>query len=1028
MFFGNKTGKYPPSLKGESLATEPIEFCFDMLENIYKADSIYSTTTSFWMDKLLERRGKDPSAEGTCGGLMSRGRAFYMNYHDASIIGFGGEAAYIEESESDFGFYSKTKKNAFEITFSNGTPVENTAFRVDCPSHWKSEYTLADIYINTVKFITENNCAIALLDITNKGHEKTEFVMNASSPFASTKCSDELWGTFKDPFGNTEITAMFSGSGMQAKENSLVSEIELNPEECISLKFIMGFITQDIPESEHEYLDYKNKSGQRTLQEHISKYNKWWSENVPYFDTEDESLKKTYYYEWWKLRFNLLDANTKRNYSYPTLTEGCLGYNNAITLSVPWHIDDLKYLKSPVYAYGTWQSVAETAKNGLFISNPGDPKHWPEWNIANYISKAGWDAYKVHGGPKDFLGYLAYSGEKDVYANLRDSAKDGGYVLGKQYDGWDFDTLSNIYSDNQKRLDSTAYTWVNAIATAEMYEYLEEYKKASQVSEISEKMLQASLNEFWDEKTSQFLQKTESSEFVPWRDINNYYIWAVGMVPEAETKYLNALKPWANEDEFPVWPMLVCNLKDYKIAKETGKEITLNYGFGNIGITLKLFANAIKKYKSRYITQEHFARLIKWASWAHYVDGDIRYPDTNEFFRGWDGKKIECRSWIHHNALGRFNASIIEDAVGITPRIDDLIELNPIDIGLKRFVLQNLNYHGRKVSVYWQSKDSNAKYPGIPDGYSLYIDNIRAMTADKICSVIWNPADGKTVTKGNEIIYSRAYDKSFSLKDVKTFDNKTQLLFNKAKRRSSKLMPPATPGKIFASVSSCTQTDIFWSTSLGTKEYILEADGNEIMNAKSPYEFICNTPGTKHDFRVKAKNDIGESQWSCKIDVCLPDKKGINIAEYAKVTVSEKCTSSWHSVSGINDGCDPKQKAEYGHKPYCAKSGTGRITVQFDWEYDVQIFSSEMFWFDDGLDVFVPEKCDIFCRKEDKWISCGQIENKKGEYNINEIDSFVTRSIMIDIEHNKDFSVGIQEWKVFGEKHITNILSKERKQ
>ena len=73
-----------------------------------------------------------------------------------------------------------------------------------------------------------------------------------------------------------------------------------------------------------------------------------------------------------------------------------LGYNNAIQLTQPMHMQDLKYFRDPLYSYGNWVSSGETSKCTAFTDNPGSLS-WGN-TYEQYIAREGWNAYKVHGG------------------------------------------------------------------------------------------------------------------------------------------------------------------------------------------------------------------------------------------------------------------------------------------------------------------------------------------------------------------------------------------------------------------------------------------------------------------------------------------------------------------------------------------------------------------------------------------------------------------------------------------------------
>ena len=100
-------------------------------------------------------------------------------------------------------------------------------------------------------------------------------------------------------------------------------------------KVVMGFVTDEVPESLSEYQAYAGYSNATAFATHVRAYNLWWAQNVPYIDVPEPAIKKNIYYRWWLMRFNNLDADIPgQNFQFPTSTEGVLGYNNAIVLTV----------------------------------------------------------------------------------------------------------------------------------------------------------------------------------------------------------------------------------------------------------------------------------------------------------------------------------------------------------------------------------------------------------------------------------------------------------------------------------------------------------------------------------------------------------------------------------------------------------------------------------------------------------------------------------------------------------------------
>ena len=160
----------------------------------------------------------------------------------------------------------------------------------------------------------------------------------------------------------------------------------------------------------------------------MTTYNQWWVDNIPYVETQEHNIDKTVFYRWWLSRFNMLDANMPGNtFQYPTSIEGVLGYNNQIVLTSGMFINDTKWFRNAEYSYGTWVSAGQTAKKGqsgyyYYHDNPGDPANWNH-SYTQYITKAGWDSYKVHGGPSSLAEALGDYGSEDVKGLLNSQSE-----------------------------------------------------------------------------------------------------------------------------------------------------------------------------------------------------------------------------------------------------------------------------------------------------------------------------------------------------------------------------------------------------------------------------------------------------------------------------------------------------------------------------------------------------------------------------------------------------------------------------
>ncbi len=462
-----------PTFSGPAVPQPPVGYTTgNMMQAIYNAES---AGTDFWMDRLLARPGSDPSdADG--GILMTRGRALFMKLHTPSVIGFGGRVAYFE---------SISNQNAYSIAVTPGTFTEQVAQRWQAPSHWRSVHTSGSIRVDVTKFITHNNVAVTNLSITNNGGSSTTLQLRATSPYATSGSGSELTGSVNAVQNNlTTIATRLSGDSFSVVSGGLNRSVTVGAGQTVTAKVVMGFTTTELPDSLTEYNSYRGFSNATAFATHVRAYNLWWAQNVPYIDVPEPAIKKNIYYRWWLMRFNHLDGDIPgQTFQFPTSVEGALGYNNAIVLTQPMHIDDLKYLRNPIYGYGPWLSVGQVSKNGRFLDNPGDPANWSN-SYTQYIGEAAWRSYQIHGGQPQVLVNLARYAEQDVKGQLGFYDHDGDRVI--EYDwgaltGNDADAVSFHWRSGWLDRAEAAYEYSGARAAAQAYEALGNTAKANEM-------------------------------------------------------------------------------------------------------------------------------------------------------------------------------------------------------------------------------------------------------------------------------------------------------------------------------------------------------------------------------------------------------------------------------------------------------------------------------------------------------------------------------------------------------------------
>ncbi|TMR35480.1 hypothetical protein ETD85_13750 [Nonomuraea zeae] len=740
-----------------------------MMAEIYRKEK---GGDSYWIDRMLARPGDDPA--GTW--LMSRGRALFMKEHDPSVIGFGGSVAYWESIDN---------RDAYEISL--GTALtEDVSKRLQMPSHWTGRYAGGGLAVGVKKFITHENTAVTILEITNTGSSAAAVPITVTSPYARTADGDrELTGVVAAKNKLTTLFPRLSGDGLKVAEGALKGSVTVQPGRTVRAKVQMGFVTEELAGSRPEYDGYKGRSPEQALRRQLQDYNAWWAANLPYVDVPDENIKKFVYYRWWLMRFNFLDADIPGNdYQFPTSVEGALGYNNAIVLTVPMFVQDLKYLRDPIYSYGPWVSAGEVSRNSKYTDNPGDPENWSN-SYTQYISAAALESYQIHGGQPSILRNLARYAEKDVYGQLAAYDSNGNGVI--EYDweamtGNDADAVSFHYYDRANERLEGAYVYANAAAAAQAYELAGDAAKAAELRGVADKVKNGILTLLWDEQNKLFKHRDlQTGNLIPWKESNNYIPYATGLVPADDPKYREALRLWADPAEYPIFPAYTANQKDKAEAAAAGQPGSNNFSQINSTRNFALFSKALRQYASPYITAEQYKQLLYWNAWSQFVGGDTRYPDANEFWANWNPatKTIDYRSWIHHTILGSSNWTVIEDVMGLRPRSDGKVELWPVDIGWDHFSVNGVDYRGDDLTIVWDKPgDGTRHYAGVPEGYSILIDGKRRVTLSGLAHAVWDPATGRV--EGGQVVHAEAARSLKAPAEVKLSGDRVEDLFQKA--------------------------------------------------------------------------------------------------------------------------------------------------------------------------------------------------------------------------------------------------------
>ncbi|MGR6922318.1 galactose-binding domain-containing protein [[Actinomadura] parvosata] len=1047
-----------PTFSGPAVPAPPGTYTTgNYMQAMYDAES---SGTDFWMDRLLARTGNDPA--GTW--LMTRGRALFMKTHTPGTLGFAGQVAYWE---------SISNNNAFTVSLSPGTFTEQVAGRRQVPSHWRSRHTSGSITVDQTKFITDNNVAVANLAITNGGSASTTLTLRATSPYATSGTGSELTGQVNAYNNLTTLYPRLTCDGCSVSSGGLNRSLTIAAGATVTVKVVMGFVANELPASRTEYDAYAGYSAATAFATHVRAYNRWWAENVPYIDVPEPAIKKNIYYRWWLMRFNHLDADIPgQTFQFPTSVEGALGYNNAIALTQPMHIDDLKYLRNPIYAYGDWLSVGQTSKNGRFLDNPGDPENWSN-SYTQYIGEAAWKSYQIHGGQPAIAANLARYAEQDVKGQLAYYDTDNNKLI--EYDwgaltGNDADAVSFHWKPGRMDRAEAAYQYSGALAAAQAYEAIGNTAKATELRTLATQIGNAIVGVLWNPGRQLFEHRLKSTnEWVPWKEINNYYPFAVGAVPNTAT-YKQALRLFDDPAQYPIFPFYTANQAD-KAASGTGSN---NFSTINSTVQFRLLSSVLRNYPNEWIDATWYKKLLYWNAWAQYIDGNTQWPDANEFWADWNGSSITYRSWIHHNILGSSNWTVIEDVAGLRPRNDAKVELSPINIGWSHFTVNNLRYRNADLTIVWDDPaDGVVRYPGVPEGYSIFVNGNRAATVSSLVPFTWDPATGAVTTSGTVThnvavpgmqAPAQVVQNSARMVDMlaKAGVDLTANLTNLAAGATATASTTASGSSTAGAVDGYPINEPFWGgTTAGQDWYELNFGTARTLNEVRLY-FKDSRPAST-TYRAPASYDVQYHNGSAWVSVPSQAKTpatpraNYNVVQFPAVTAqrvrvlttaasgartglteikvhnrggvqppsnlatsataSASYTSSWESVAAVNDGIDPPSSNDTVNPRWGCWPETGQQWVDLTWPSARTLDKAEVYFFDDDEGIDMPASWKLQYWNGSAYVDvpgASAYTLNKNAYNSVTFTATSTTRLRVLLTGTGTSSVGLLEVKAYG--------------
>jgi hypothetical protein len=493
--------------------------------------------------------------------------------------------------------------------------------------------------------------------------------------------------------------------------------------------------------------------------QHQREYNRWFADNVPYFDASDPAFKKMWYYRWWVVRFNMTQADTPDLKGY-RFYEGKLGFDNVISFAVAAQMKELTYLRDPEFGLQQAENAYRNLSSGAVVDAPGSP-YWGE-TYSHWIASAVAEFHRVHPIPTERLTALLPAMAGDVRAWMRLYDRDGDGLPERdrpRVTGYDLDILSywffaggklDLASDipDLERVDFASFVYANARGVAELARAVGDPALASEFDAVADRIRRATLESLWDDTTHFFYpRRVPDHARALVRELHGFFPFTTLLAPD-EPRYLTALEKFVDPDEFWArFPPVITSQYYYRRWTWEMNGLTRNIAPHPISMGARTLLQVLKHYHQHVISPDHFMELMERFTALMYP-GVNPYdpfwrPNAHEYYSKWEPYQASPHpkpSEISHDFHSMYCALVVEGVVGLTPRADAKIEIQPAALHWSHFLLDRLRYRGRDLTIVWDQPDGKLQYQDYPEGFSLYIDGERIFTRERLTHIVYDPA------------------------------------------------------------------------------------------------------------------------------------------------------------------------------------------------------------------------------------------------------------------------------------------------
>jgi len=474
----------------------------------------------------------------------------------------------------------------------------------------------------------------------------------------------------------------------------------------------------------HHYVNYFNAMETENIVQAIpnSESAAWMEKNIPLFECPQQNFEEMFYYRWWTLRKHIKQTPVGYAFTEFLVPRTYADKYNLISCALGHHIYESRWLRDTTYinqGIRTW-----------YRGNDGTPMkkmmNFSSWNIDAQLNK-----FFVTGDKSFLLNMLPDLEAEYLRWEATHRLKNGLFWQGDVQDGME-ETISGGRKKQFARPTINSYMYGNAKALAEIFALAgnaEKSKIYGQKADTIKNLIQTGL---WSNKQG-FFETFRTDSLANVREFIGYLPWYFNMPTAAKCD--SAWLQLADEKGFSApFGMTTAERRHPEFRTRGVGKCEWDgavWPFATSQV-LTAMANFMNNYPQKTATDSvyfsHLEKLVQSQSYRGlpYV-GEYLDEVTGYWLKG----DQERSRYYNHST---FNDLIITGLIGLRPRPDNTIEVNPLLPAGKWdwFCLDNVLYHGHNLTIVW---DKNGDKYHLGKGLRVLVDGKEAGKADKLMKI-----------------------------------------------------------------------------------------------------------------------------------------------------------------------------------------------------------------------------------------------------------------------------------------------------